>query len=228
MKKLILILLVLSVTAGLYAQNAFFATKAGTVLTYADKDAKGKITSHSKVTILSVQGSGRNMTISYVAELLDKNRKSHNPPQEVPMTVVIKDNVVTMDLKGMFSNMVQDQSIQIDITGTPQEIPANLQVGQSIKDSEMIMTMNMGVMKITTVTKITDAKCEAIEDVTVPAGTFKCHKVTETVTTTSMNRTTVVKIITWFAPGIGTVKTQNFDSKNKLMGSSELVEVKGN
>ena len=228
MKKLILTLLIISVTAGLYAQNAFFTTKKGAELTYVQKDARDKATSYSKITIKDVKGSGRNMTISYVTEILDKNRKPHKPPQEVSMTVVIKDDVVSMDMKDMFANMVSDPSIKVEFTGTPQEIPANIKVGQSIKNSEMTMTMDVSGMKITTVVKTTDVKCEAIEDITVPAGTFKCCRISETITTVSMGNTTVTKVISWYALGIGQVKSQSFDSRNNLLGSTELVEVKGN
>ena len=232
MKKLIMTFLVVFMAAGLFAQNTFFTTKAGAELTYAEKDARGRVNAYSKMTIKSVQGSGRNMTISYETELLDKNRKSLNPPQVVPLTIVIKDNVMTLDMNGFFSGALsgalKDQSIKIEVSGTPVEIPGNLQVGQTIKDSETTMTMDMGIMKMDTVVKQTDGKCEAIEDVTVQAGTFKCHKISQTVTTTAMRKTQVMKVITWYAPGVGTVKTETYDTKNKLQGSSELVEVKGN
>ena len=230
MKKLIMTMLVIFLAAGLFAQNTFFATKAGAELTYANKDARGRVTAYSKMTIKNVQGSGRNMTISYEAEVLDKNRKSHNPPQVASLTIVIKDNVMTLDMNELFAGAgaISDQSIKIEISGTPVEIPGNLQVGQTIKDSETTMTMDMGIMKMDTVIKQTDGKCEAIEDVTVQAGTFKCHKISQTVTTTAMRKTQVMKVITWYAPGVGTVKTETYDSKNKLQGSSELVEIKGN
>ena len=221
-------MLLFTMAAGLYAQNAFFATKTGMELTYAEKDARGRANSYTKTTIKSVTGSGSNMTISYVAEILDKNRKSFNPPQEVPLTVNIRNNVVTMDMKQMFASQLQDQNIQVQVTGTPMEIPANLQPGQSIKNSEMTMTMDLGFTKISTVTKMTDGKCEAIENVTVQAGTFRCHKISQTITTTVMGKTSVMKVISWYAPNIGTVKTETYDDKNKLTGSSELIEVKGN
>jgi len=78
-------------------------------------------------------------------------------------------------------------------------------------------------MKINTLVK-TEGKYLAIEDVKVPAGTFKCRKVTST----SINITTVQTVIAWYAPNIGTVKTETYDDKNKLISGSVLVELKGN
>ena len=102
MKKLIMLLFFIALVTGLYAQNTFFASKAGAELTYAEKNAKGKVTNYSKLTIKSVQGSGRNMTILYDAEALDKNKKPLKNSKAVPLTIVIKDNVMTLDMMEMF------------------------------------------------------------------------------------------------------------------------------
>jgi hypothetical protein len=215
--------------AGTYAQNAFFTAKAGAILTYAENSADGKANGYSRLTIKEVQGSGKNMTITYIAESLDKNRKPFKPPVEIPCKVIIKDNVMTLDMKQMFVSQMKDQSVKMDVTGIPVELPNNLQPGQTIKDAEMTMTIDMGIMKIDTVTKMTEGKCLAIEDVTVPAGTFKCHKITQTITTTAAGMKKVTsKVISWYAPGIGTVKTETYDDKGKLFGSTVLVELTGN
>jgi len=59
----------------------------------------------------------------------------------------------------------------------------------------------------------------------VPAGTFKCHKITQTATTTVMKRKTETKTISWYALGIGTVKTETYNDKNKLDNTTELVQL---
>jgi hypothetical protein len=225
-KILLIMVLAILISAGAKAQNTFFPTKAGTVLIYADNDAKGKPKSHSKQTIKSVEGSGSNMTISYVMESLDKNRKPvSDPPMEVPCKVIIKNDVVFFDMNSFFT--AQDPQFKVEFTGVPQELPNNLQPGQSIKDDDMTMTIDMGVMKMTTNMKMTDGKCLAIEDVTVPAGKYKAHKVTQTIATTAMKMETTAKVLTWYAPGVGVVKTEVYDSKNALTRTTALVEVTG-
>jgi hypothetical protein len=87
------------------------------------------------------------------------------------------------------------------------------------------MTIDMVITKMRTVMKMTDGKCLAIESVTVPAGTFTCHKITQTVSTTVMRRDVVTRTVSWYAPGIGTVKTETYDNKDKLQSSMELVQV---
>ena len=220
------IVLAVSMATGTYAQNTFFPTKAGMVLTYVNNDAKGKATGYSRMTIKNVEGSGSNMSISYVMENLDKNRKSlTDPPMEIPCTVIIKDDVVILDMNQAFAGQPKDQQIKMEITGVPMELPGNMQPGQSLKDAEMTMTLDLGITKMNTVIKMTEGKCLAVEDLKVPAGTIKCHKITQTVTTTVMRRDTKSKTISWYAPGIGTIKTETYDGKDKLQASMELVEM---
>jgi len=219
-----MITLVIISTVGTSAQNAFFPAKAGMTLVSVQKNAKGNPESYSKLTITNVEGSGSNMSISYLTEVLDKNRNPSLPPIEVPCKVVIKDGVMILDMGQMFAGM-QKAGIQAEITGMPMELPNSLQPGQSLKDADATMSLNMGIMRMKTTIKMTGGKCLAIEDVTVPAGTFKCHKITQTVATTAMGRTSTSRTVTWYAPGVGNVKSETYDEKDKLQSSTELVEM---
>jgi hypothetical protein len=229
MRKLIITVVVFAAATGLYAQNTFFPTKAGMELLYVNNDDKGRPSSHTKTKIKEVTGSGQNMSITYGSEVLDKNR---NPPKnslgEQIYKVTVKDGVVIMDLKQSLAPELQQEGMNIEITGAPMELPGNLQPGQKLKDSDVTMTVDLVIFKTTTVIKMTDQECLAIEDVTTPAGTFKCHKITQTVTTTVGNKNTTGKTISWYAFNIGTVKTETYDAKNKLTGGTALLEVKGN
>ncbi len=217
-------------TTGIYAQNTFFSTKAGTVLTYALKNGKGKIENYTRHLIKDVEGTGSNLTVSYVVESLDKDMKPvGDVSSELSFKVIIKDDVVILDMNEMFANMQKDpqmKNLKMEITGIPMELPGNMMPGQSLKDADVTMTMDMGIMKMKTEMKLTEGKCLAVEDVTVPAGTFKCHKITQTCTTTVMKRNVASKSISWYAPGIGTVKTESYNDKDKLQNSMELTALK--
>jgi hypothetical protein len=212
-------------TVGAYAQNTFFPTKVGRVLVSETKDGNGKVEGYGRATITKVEGSGNNMTISYTMESLDKNRKPQNPPFLLPLTVMIKNGVLIVDLKSMFPNNLKDSGINMEVTGVPTELPGDMQPGQSLKDANATLAINMGIIKIKTTVQITDGKCLAIEDVTVPAGTFKCYKITQTSSTKILGKTITGNTITWMAPGIGNVKMESYNAKNKLLTSMELVEV---
>jgi hypothetical protein len=229
MKRLFVLFFVIAISAGLYAQNSFFPSKVGMALTYADNDARGNAQTYSVITIKDVKGSGKNMTITYGANTLDKNRKPlKDSLGEQILQVTVKDDVVIMDLKHRIPTQMKGQGgVRIEAKGTPMELPNNLKPGQSLKNSEITMTFDMGIVKMNAVGRMTEGKCLAIEDIRVPAGTFKCHKITQKVTTIVANATVVETLISWYAPNIGTVKSETYDDQNKLVASSVLVEVKG-
>jgi len=221
MKKLLIIIVsVIMTTGGVTAQNIFFPTKQGLSLVYANLGANGKVSSYTRQTIRQVNGSGGNMSITYVSQVLDKNRKPAND-LEVPLTINVTNGVVEWDMK-IFATPGTDGIIEIE--GDKLRIPSSLSPGDKLDDVQFTMTLNMGI-RIRTEISLTEQECLAIEDVTVPAGTFKCHKVTQTSTTTVMRRTTTAKTVSWYAPGIGTVKSENYNDKGKLQSSIELHEL---
>jgi len=227
MKKTVFITLALLLSCvALQAQNAFFPAKSGMKMLYVNQNAKGKAKNYTRHTIKNVEGSGLNLTISYVMEILDKNMKPQsNPSSEIPCKVVIKDGVVILDMHQMFTDQMTSPDVKVEITGVPMELPSSLKPGQSLKDANIILTIDAGIMKMKTDVKITDGKCETIEVITVRAGTFTCHKITQTVTTTIMGREIVTTSNSWYAPNIGTVKTESFNNKNKLTGTTELISI---
>jgi len=225
MKRLLMTMLIAVVGAGLYAQNILFPAKVGMTLTYAENDAKGNAQLYTVLTIKDVKGSGKNMTITYGIALQDKNRKLING-SETTCVVVIKDGVVIMDINQMIPAQVKQQGVKMDVTGSTLELPDTLQPNQALKPYELTMTMDLGIMKTNTVVK-SEGKCLAIEDVKVPAGTFKSYKITQKMTSSTMNITNVETVISWYAPNVGTVKSETYNDKNQLTSSTVLVELKG-
>jgi len=232
MKRLMMTMFVFIIGAGLSvvvlnAQDSFFPSKAGIVLTYANNDAKGNTDGYSVLTIKEVKGSGNNMTITYAGTAMDKNRKAVKGI-ELTYQVVIKNGVAILDINQMLPVDMKGQGLKMDVSGTPLEVPSpgDLKAGQTLKPSEINVTMDLGIMKTNSVIK-TEGKCLAIEDVKVPAGTFKSHKISSKVTTTAMGINNVQTVVEWYAPGIGQVKTETYDEKNNLLSSSVLAELKG-
>jgi len=220
MKKLFITIVLVVMTIGsAFAQNIFFPSKEGMVLLYANLNARGNVDGYTRQTISKVEGSGNNMSITYVSQALDRNRRPANDFQ-IPFTVTINNGVVEWDMKN-FVNITPETANFIEIEGDKLRIPSSLSPGDKLPDVKFTMTLNIG-LRVRTEISLTEQQCLAIEDVTVPAGTFKCHKVTQTSAATVMRRTTTTKTISWYAPDIGTVKTENYDDRDRLQSSMEL------
>lgn len=220
MKKVVVVLMMVVMTvSGVNAQHLFFATKEGTKLVYENLNDKGKVTGYMNQTIKKVEGSGDNLTIQYVAQMLDKN---HRPVSDksmvIPYTVTIRNGVVEVDMK---SYATPGTEAFLHIEGDKLHIPPTLSPGTKLDDVNFTMTVNMGFKIVTDIT-LTEQECVAIEDVTIPAGTFNCYKVTQTSTAVVMKKTVITKSVFWYAPGIGSVKTEHFNDKGKLTSSMAL------
>ncbi|MCL2706470.1 MAG: hypothetical protein FWE72_09720, partial [Spirochaetaceae bacterium] len=137
---------------------------------------------------------------------------------EVTYTINVIDGVMELDMKSFATPGTEDL---VKISGDKIRFPSMIKPGDKLEDVKMTLTINIGV-KMTTDIAITQRACIAIEDITVPAGKFKCIKLTETTSTTFMRQTTEMKMASWYALGVGIVKTEIHDSKGKLISTQVL------
>lgn len=227
MKKLFLISAIILIMTSLNAQETFFPTKEGMVLTYKSFDKKDKLSGIMRYTIEKVNTNGNNIDITYLCESLDNKEKLVFKEE---ITVHQKDDIFYIDM-GNFLNKAafqQDGTIpaEVEVKGNNMEIPLNPIPGQTLPDANIEMAMKMGFVNMKMSADITNRKVEAIEDISVSGGTFKCYKFSSDVNTVAMGIKVQAKSVEWYAKGIGTVKTESYDKKGNLSGRMELVEVK--
>jgi hypothetical protein len=199
-------------------EYAFFVMKPGAVLVYVSKDGKGKISSQTRNTVKSVTGDKSAFAIAYQSEIFDASGKPADAanPVIVNCRAVIKDGLMYLDMKEMFGSIPGLEGVEV--TGTPIKIPNNLSVDQSIDDASA--SVRIGFVNCTSV--MTAGKCVAIEDVTVEAGTFRCYKVSQKFNSRVMGIKSEGVMLSWYSKGSGTIKTETYDNKGKLLSSQEL------
>jgi hypothetical protein len=222
-KMLILVIALLAISARIYAQNIFFPTEVGTVLTYVQKDNRGRIENHTRYTITSVEGTADNMTISYLFETMDRN---WNVTAEIPGKMIIRDGKMIFDVQQMIAQYLQDSRANVEVTGTFMEVPINMSPGQTFDDTGMTINIERGILRMNVRMSITDGKCLAIENITVAAGTFESYKMTQTINTTILRRTNSLRVVSWNVPNVGQVKSRTYNERNQLQHTTELVEIK--
>lgn len=227
MKKLLLFTAIILCAIVLKAQETFFPTKEGMVLTYKSFDKKDKLSGMMKYTIEKVNISGSNIDFTYLCESLDNKEKLVFKDE---ITVHQKGDVMYIDM-GNFLNKAAFQQegtipATVEVKGNNMEIPLNPSPGQTLPDANIEMVMKMGFINMKMSAAVTNRKVEAIEDISVTGGTFKCYKFSGDVNTVAMGIKVQAKTIEWFAKGIGTVKTESYDKKGELTGRTELVEIR--
>lgn len=227
--KNILVTAVFSVVASAaFAQNdVFFPTKEGTVQVFAQKNGKGKVQSHTRTTIEKVSGTRNNLSIDYTCELLDANMSPASESGKIACSMHIVDGLVVFDLKDFAAPLMgAANGMKVEISGTPPELAGNLKPGDKIKDANVLLAIDAGIMKLKSSIAITNAECVGMEEVTTPAGTFSCLKVVQNQSTTTMGISVKAKSTAWYARGVGMVKCDSYDGKGKLLSSNELISVK--
>lgn len=227
MKKLFSIFAIVFIMTSLNAQETFFPTKEGMILTYKSFDKKEKLTGVMRYTIEQVNTSGNNIDITYLCESLDNKEKLVFKEK---ITVHQKGDVMYVDMGNFLNKAAFQQNgempAEIEVKGNNMEIPLNPVPGQTLPDANIEMAMKMGFVNMKMSADITNRKVEAIEDISVTGGIFKCYKFSGDVNSVAMGIKVQAKSVEWYAKGIGTVKTESYDKKGTLAGRTELVEVK--
>ena len=200
----------------------YYSMTKGMMFSYQNLDAKGKVTSSSRSTCIDVVQIPAGTEYKLQMEVTDsKNNKStHEYAMRCEGGNFYVDMRNFVDQKSMES--FKDMEVKVD--SKDMMYPAGLAAGQTLPDASVTISAGSGgVSLMNLVVNITNRKVAGTESVTVPAGTFECYKITYDVETKLMFKisTTVTEYVNM---GAGNVKTETYDKKGKLMGSSVLTE----
>lgn len=227
MKKLILFTVMIFFGMAIKAQEIFFPTKEGTVLIYKSFDKKDKETNTVKYTITHLKIDGSDMDITYLVESLDPKEKLVFKEE---ITIHQKGDKLYFDMSNFINKAAFQQNgeipAEIQVTGNNLEVPSNPKPGDVLPDANIEMAMKLGFVNMKMSANVTNRKVEAIEDITVKAGTFKGYKFTSEVNSVVMGMKVNSKNTDWYAKGVGIVRTESYDKNGKLQSYMELIELK--
>ena len=141
--------------------------------------------------------------------------------------IMCEGNTISIDFKSMVNPDMfkQYKDMDMDITGTNIELPNNLQVGQTLKDANMNMAIDMGGIKMNMSVDMLNRTVDKKESVTTPAGTYDCFALSYD-SEMKMGMKMKFKIKEWISEGVGVVKSESYNKNGKLMGYSELTSFK--
>lgn len=230
MKTLFTLLLSVCFSFEIVAQcNSFFPLKENVRYEYEIYDRKEKLATKMTHTFKSIQGSGDNMSATMTQELYDAKKGDKIATSDLDWKC--EDGILHFDMKSM--NLMMDETQQmnmgeagmsVDVTGDQLDLPSDLSVGQKLKDVSYTIKMTMAAMTLMNRTyHVKDRKVEAQENLTTPAGSFDCYKVT--FTTTNDKGRGEMKSAIWYAKDAGLVKSENYDDNGKLAGRQILTKV---
>lgn len=202
--------------------------KEGTSTTMTSYDDDDKLTGTTKTVYSKVTKTAGGAEVTANQENYNKKGKLNSKSE---FTIKCNKGVLTFDMRSMLSAEQQDSYKDFEMTmeGADKEIPAELVVGNSLKDADIKMTVKTKqggtpMPMMNTNIKVTNRKVEAKEKVTTPAGTFECYKISENVEFKTLF-SIKMKSVSWFSYEAGNVKSETYKDNGKFVGKSELTEL---
>lgn len=199
----------------------YFPNKQGAEIEMKSFDDNDKLISTNVNKVLEVIDN----TIKVQTEVFDKKQK---PLTKSTFKVSCKDGEFVVDmssyLKGVNMDAYKDMEMKIETEDM--HLPSSLKPGDKLDDGQMtIKVSNQGFPIMTMVVKVYNRRVEAIENVTTPAGTYECAKITYNIDSKTIFSISV-KGVEWVAKNVGVVKSESYNPKGKLEGYMLLTSLK--
>ncbi|ULC59141.1 hypothetical protein MBM09_14690 [Flaviramulus sp. BrNp1-15] len=223
--KIILLISIFFTSFSSISQDAckgYYPFKEGTKFEITNYNKKGKKEGVVHYEVTSVDNNIATIkTIIYDAKEKEITTSSYQ--------IKCEGNTISIDFKSMINPDMfkQYKDMEMDITGTNIELPNDLQVGQSLKDANMNMEINMGGIKMNMSIDMINRKVDNKESISTPAGTFNCFALSYD-NEMKMGMKMQYKIKEWIAEGVGMVKSESYNKNGKLTGYSELTSFSTN
>lgn len=147
-------------------------------------------------------------------------------------SVFCSGDKLVMDMSALFDQeMMQTlEHVSVNMVGDGLTIPNTISVGDELPDAQLDMELTANNVKISDIKILTqNRKVEEMESITTPAGTFECYKVTYKniirTHTLGMTVSNNSKVIEYFAPGVGSVRTEFYDDRDRLQSYTVLSKI---
>lgn len=205
--------------------DPYYAVDQGAVREMASFDKKDKLTGTSIQTVKEIKTTG-NKTEWTIGNVSKDAKGKELSAGDLHMSC--EDGIFRMDMQNFLDEetMKGFEGMEVTMDATELDYPAVLSPGQTLKDGSITVKISsQGMPVMTMVVKIYDRKVEAVEDVTTPAGTFSCYKMTQTIETKTMFAA-VVKSTDWMAKKVGTIRSETYDKNGNLQGYTVLTSMK--
>jgi len=181
---------------------------------------KGKESGKMTYVVSDSKKNGGSITATINSEFVDANGKTIT---KATNNVKCENGVIQMDMKTFIPpvQMEQMKTGEAKATDVYLEYPANMNVGDQLKDGQFNMDYESSSgLKSSIEISITERKVEGKETATTPAGTWECYKISAKNKIVSkiagIGFPIRMDVVEWFAPGFGIVKTESKTGKTEI------------
>ncbi|RMD74403.1 MAG: hypothetical protein D6818_03280 [Bacteroidetes bacterium] len=229
-KNLVLLLLLAGAPFSLAAQDCFgyVLSEEGARATYAMQDHKGKPNGEMTWTVEDITATDEGWLITLGMSFKDKKGETLDAPVASQRILCTGSDVrMDIDVGALAEAFADNPEVEITMEGDKMVLPNELKENMTLPDAQMTTIVKMSGMTLVNATvRLTDRTVLGKEQVTTPAGTFDCFKITQTTETKAgLAGTRRTATVSWVAKGIGMVKSEDYDHRGRLTSKSELIEL---
>lgn len=222
----VLLSLVLFSIAG-FAQNCdtYIPWEVGKKITTQSYDSKDKLTGSSTSQVLSITELVGKTEAVVEAESFDKKGVSIGKGQ---LKYYCSGDVFEIDMKSLLNQeqMAGFEEMTIEYKMENMSYPKSMLAGTTLKDGfvESVIS-NQGMTIMTMRVDVINTKVEAVESITVPAGTFTAYKISSDIVSKTGFITINMKSVQWMVVGLGAVRSESYNKKGSLVGYTVISSV---
>lgn len=202
------------------AQNCsqFYPSEVGKKLVYHQLDKRENL---DLITSYEVQeNSGSELTIGM--SLKDKNGEHIT---QGSFKAVCDNGTTRLDPASIMTTQLQQyEGMEYSVTGDDISVENSYEVGQSLPNASVTMTVATGIIDITSTVTISDKKVVRREEITTPAGTFDCYVITYT-NELRMGFSRTMQSTQWISEGVGMVKEETYKANGRLLTKTVLQSI---
>lgn len=206
--------------------SSWYTIEEGRKWEIHEHDAKGNLTSKVQSEVMNVTNISNGIEAQVHARVLDdKNKELSNTTYGISCI----DGSLRFDMKRFLpeEQMEAFKDMEVTIATDYLEFPSVIATGQTLRDGVMVLTIKNAGMEYGTVTvRIYNRKVEKQENISVPAGTYDCFKITEDyeiiLNMMGMSVPTHTKSAQWISRRVGIVRTESYNRQGKIENYSVL------
>lgn len=226
MKRISYFLLFTFLAVFTYGQDdcSLYLPEEGTTLTYRNYDKKGKLSSTTTTKVLSVKekDDGTHYRVrQFISDGKEKNDIDNTLEYRCEGGKFFIDMQTTLIPEQM--NSMEGGTVVVE--SEDMFIPSKLEPGMELNDGHLKMDASVEYMTISINVRAFYRKVEAIEEITVPSGTYSAWKISGYIESKFGFMRVAFRTMEWYVQDIGIVRSESYDNKDKLLGSTELLSI---
>lgn len=203
----------------------YFPADEGTEIEITNYDKKDKVSGTNVQKIIRKEVDGDNLTLGIYQETHDEKGELVGSGE---FEIRCEEGTFYVDMRSYLDDKTMSayEGMELAVETSDMEMPSDMSVGQTLPDASITAVIsNQGIKMITMTINITNRTVEAIEDITTPAGTFECYKLTYDIHTKMMFKIEA-HAVEWLSEDVGQVRTESYNKKGKLQSYSVLTGLK--